>query len=58
MASAGGPAILSAAKNLARTGTSAKILRCAQNDPPCQDFSARAHPAGPLFAGRIPMVSW
>ena len=33
--------LLSVAKNLARTGTSAEILHCAQNDWPCQDFLPR-----------------
>ena len=38
---AAGTVILSAAKNLAGTGTSAQIFRCAQNDWPCQDFLPR-----------------
>ena len=41
LVAAAGAVILSVAKNLARTGTSTEILRCAQNDRPCQDFLLR-----------------
>ena len=51
--------ILSAAKNLARTGTPAKILACAQNDWPSQDFRhAPLLSAAAATTANTPAAGW